>query len=65
MFEPPYFARALLVGGAALLILGLILGHALPMATGLPPYLVTALLALAFGGYEWWRGRTPKRRDRE
>ncbi len=57
MFEPRQFARALLFGGAVLLVFGLILWRALPIAESVPPYLVTALLALAGGAYEWWHGR--------
>jgi hypothetical protein len=63
MFEPRYFARVLLAGGAVLLVFGLILWRMLPIATHFPPYMVTAALALGYGGYEWRRGRT--RQDRE
>jgi hypothetical protein len=65
MFEPPYFARALVAGGAALLVFGLILWYALPIAAGFPPYLVTALLALGYGGYEARTLRGRHKRERE
>jgi 4-hydroxybenzoate polyprenyltransferase len=65
MFEPPYFERALLAGGAVLLVLGLVLWHALPIASGFPPYIVTSLLAIGYGWYEAWTLRARHKRDRE
>jgi 4-hydroxybenzoate polyprenyltransferase len=65
MFEPPYFAAVLLGGGLALLIFGLVLWHALPIAADLPPYLVTAILAIGYGLYEAWVVRARHKRDRE
>jgi hypothetical protein len=65
MFEPPSFARALLAGGAALLVFGLILWRALPIAAGLPPYAVTAFLAIGYGLYEARGLRARHKQDRE
>jgi hypothetical protein len=65
MFEPPYFSRAVLAGGAVLLVLGLILWHTLPIAAGFPPYVVTSLLAIGYGLYEAWTFRARQKRDRE
>ena len=64
MFEPPHFARALVAGGAVLLIFGLILWHALPIASSFPPYAVTALLAIGYGLYEAGVLRPRHKRDR-
>jgi hypothetical protein len=64
MFEPPYFTLILVAGGAGLLILGLILWAALPIATGFPPYAVTAFLALGYGLYEASALRARHKRDR-
>jgi hypothetical protein len=63
MFGPPYFARLLLAGGAALAVLGCILWHALPIATPFPPFLVTAVLLLAYGTYEMIGDWKKRRRD--
>jgi hypothetical protein len=52
MFQPPTFARNLLAGGAALGVGGLILWRILPIPESFPPFLVTALLAMGYGGYE-------------
>ncbi len=42
-------ARFFLLGGGALFFVGLVLWWALPIFLSLPPYLITALLALAYG----------------
>jgi hypothetical protein len=42
-------ARFFLFGGGALLFVGLVLWWALPISLSLPPDLITALLALAYG----------------
>jgi hypothetical protein len=55
----------LVAGGAVLLIFGLILWHALPIAAGFPPYAVTAFLAIGYGSYEAWTCRARHKRDRE
>jgi hypothetical protein len=65
MFEPPYFSRALLAGGAVLLVFGLVLWHVLPIAAGFPPYVFTALLAIGYGWYEAWSLRARHKQDRE
>ncbi len=48
---PKHFSMAhwFLLGGGALGLLGLILWVALPVKSTLPPYLITALLALGYG----------------
>jgi hypothetical protein len=55
MLKRPSFAQALVLGGSALVVLGLILWRTLPVALAYPPYLLTALLAIGYGAYEWWR----------
>jgi hypothetical protein len=57
MSEPWSFAQYLLVGGAVLLAIGLGLWWVLPVPMTFPPFLLTALLALGYGGYEWRRDR--------
>ncbi len=52
MSQRPSFAHGLLLGGAALGLLGLILWWALPMAQSGPPFLLTPLLALGWGAGE-------------
>jgi hypothetical protein len=51
MSELAFLARWFLIGGTALAVISPILWFALPVTTGYPPYLPTALLALAYGGY--------------
>jgi hypothetical protein len=63
MFGPPYFARCLLAGGGALAVFGLILWRALPIASPFPPFVVTAVLLLAYGAYEMIHDRKKRRRD--
>ncbi len=46
-----------LLGGGALALLGLILWAALPVRSTLPPYLITALLALGYGVFCLTRSR--------
>jgi hypothetical protein len=53
------FAHYLLGGGIALGLLGLILWWALPIASSLPPFCFTALLAIAFGVWQLVRSRRP------
>lgn len=54
-------AQWFLIAGGALLGLGLILWAALPVRTPYPPFLVTALLMLGYGGFCFWRDRAAKR----
>ncbi len=51
-------AHGLLYGGGALTLLSLLLWAALPDRPTLPPYLVTALLALAYGVFCEMRSRS-------
>ena len=50
-------AHWFLFGGGALALLGLILWETLPIQPALPPYLITALLALGYGLVCLTRGR--------
>jgi uncharacterized membrane protein len=56
MPEDFFMARLFLIGGGLLAVIGLILWFVLPIASMFPPYAVTALLALGYGGACWWRG---------
>jgi hypothetical protein len=49
MSDLRFIARAFLIGGGALVAIGLTLWLALPIASAFPPYLVTGLLALGYG----------------
>jgi hypothetical protein len=60
MFKRLSFAHYLLAGGAALGLLGLVLWRMLPIAMSCPPFLLTPVLALGYGGYELWRNRSPR-----
>jgi hypothetical protein len=51
------FAHCLVIGGAVLGVLGLILFWALPIAESLPPFLITALLAIGCGVFDLRRAR--------
>ena len=51
MPERPLIARWFLWGGGLLAIVGLILWITLPIRGTFPPYLVTALLAMAYGEF--------------
>lgn len=63
---PRYFSMAhwFLLGGGALGLLGLILWVTLPIKSTLPPYLITALLALGYGLFCLTRGRPTGNRKR-
>ncbi len=52
-------ARYFLIGGLALALIGLALWWALPFPLPLPPYLFTALLALAYGAVCWKKSGPP------
>jgi len=49
MFDRSFLARRFLVGGGILAVTSLILWFGLPIRMNFPPYLFTALLALAYG----------------
>ncbi len=49
MTEPAFIARFFLLGGGLLAVTGLVLWLALPLKLSFPPFLVTALLSLAYG----------------
>jgi len=51
MPEHVFLARWFLIGGAALAVISIILWLALPISMSFPPYLATALLALAYGAW--------------
>ena len=53
-----------MAGGGALLVFGLVLWYALPIAAGFPPYAVTALLAVGYGLSEAWTLRKRPKRER-
>jgi len=55
------FAEYLLAGGVVLGIVGLILWRVLPIPARVPPFLLTSLLAMGYGGYETWRRRRSPR----
>jgi hypothetical protein len=57
-------AHWFLLGGGALALLGLVLWVSFPVKTTLPPYLVTALLALGYGLFCLWRRRRAAGRKR-
>jgi len=63
---PKHFTMAhwFLLGGGALALLGLILWVALPVRSTLPPYLITALLALGYGLFCLTRNRPTGNRKR-
>jgi len=48
-------AKVYLIGGAVLALVSLLLWFFLPIASTLPPFLLTPLLALGYGAYCWWR----------
>ena len=47
------WGRVFLAMGAGLLVLGLLLWALVPISSPVPPYLVTPLLALAYGAWCW------------
>jgi hypothetical protein len=53
MSEDLFLARLFLIGGAALALVGLVLWFALPIPSQLPPFVLTPLLALAYGAFCW------------
>ena len=57
MPERLFIMRLFLLTGGLLAVFGLILWFTLPIPLLLPPYLVTALLALGYGVYCWQSGR--------
>jgi 4-hydroxybenzoate polyprenyltransferase len=65
MLAHPSLGKFLLIGGALLALLGLILWWQLPIPNAFPPYLFTALLAAAYGGYEIWRTRARPEKPRD
>jgi len=57
MPEPAFIARLFLIGGGVLAVTGLILWLALPLKLSFPPFLITALLSMAYGIFCLERGR--------
>jgi hypothetical protein len=57
MLERFSVPQCFLVGGGAVVALGLVLWYALPVPLTFPPYLVTGLLALGYGLVGLTRGR--------
>jgi len=64
MPERHSFTRFLLMGGLALGVLGLILWWTLPFRLPFPPFLLTALLSMSYGGYDQWLHRSTRARKR-
>ena len=56
MSERPFLARLFLIGGGILAVTGLILWFVLPIPSPLPPFLITAVLALGYGALCLKRG---------
>jgi hypothetical protein len=56
MPERLFMARLFMTTGVLLAVIGLILWFVLRIPAIFPPYLVTALLALGYGGYCRWAG---------
>jgi len=59
MPERLFMARLFLIGGGLLAVIGVTLWITLPIPSMFPPYLATALLALAYGAACRRRGRSP------
>ena len=57
MPESIFISRLFLSVGAGLVVLGIALWLALPITGMFPPYVVTGLLAVAYGGFCWSRAR--------
>ena len=49
MLDRSFMARWFLTGGGVLAVISLVLWFALPIRMSFPPYLFTAVLALAYG----------------
>jgi hypothetical protein len=62
MLERSFLARRFLLGGALLAVISLILWFILPIHMSFPPYLATALLALAYGAAVWKSSRPGRNR---
>ena len=58
MSEQIFLARLFLISGLVLALLGLVLWFILPITSIFPPYIVTAFIALGYGGYCLLRGRS-------
>jgi hypothetical protein len=59
MPERLFLVRLFLMSGGLLAVVSLILWFWLRIPSMFPPYLVTALLALGYGGFCRWRGPVP------
>jgi hypothetical protein len=53
-------AQRFFIGGGVLLVVGLILWLVLPIKLGYPPFLLTALLCLIYGGVCLRQSRRPR-----
>ena len=51
MLDRSFMARRFLVGGGMLAVTSFILWFGLPIRMSFPPYLLTAVLALAYGAF--------------
>jgi hypothetical protein len=58
MPERIFMTRLFSTAGVLLVVLGLVLWFVLRIPGMFPPYLVTALLALGYGAYCGWSGRS-------
>jgi hypothetical protein len=54
----PLFASLLVIGGIALAVLGLILWKLLLIPSNGPPFVLTPLLAVGLGVFDWYWTRT-------
>jgi hypothetical protein len=54
-----FIARLFLISGLVLAVVGVVLGFTLPIPSMFPPFLITALLALAYGLAWRWPARSP------
>ncbi len=55
-------AHFFLMGGVVLAVIGLILWWVLPIQSSVPPFLFTGVLAILYGGYDFWRNRSTKKK---
>ena len=61
MPEDLFLARLFLIGGMTLAAIGVALWLALPIASTLPPFVLTPVLALVYGTFCWRRSRRSPR----
>jgi hypothetical protein len=64
MPEYQFIARLFWIVGGVLAVLGAALWFLIPIRPMFPPYLATALLAFAYGGYCWRQSRSASNRPK-